>query len=76
MGTRKRKKDFINRLKKSNTSVIINCCTRGNFKDSEEESFLRKQVQNAIDEFIKTQNNNQNILCLCAAHPSSVHFQN
>lgn len=74
-GLEKVKKDFIKRLKKSNPSVIINCCTRGNFKDSDRELPLRKKVQNVIDEFVKTQNN-KNILCLRAAHPSSVHFQN
>ncbi len=75
-GLEKVKKDFIKRLKKSNPSVIINCCTRGNFKDNKEELFLRNLVQSTIDEFLLEQNNNKNILCLRAAHPSSVHFQN
>ena len=73
---KKVKDDFIKRLKNSKPSVIINCCTRGNFKDNEEELFLRNLVKNTIDEFLQKQSNSKNILCLRAAHPSSSHFRN
>lgn len=66
------RKDFIDRLAFHNPKVIINCCTKGNFKDKEKEKHLRKLVQKEINEYSKY----KNILKLRAAHPSSLHFGN
>ena len=61
--------DFIDRLEKSHPDIIINCCTKGNYKKSEEEKELRRKVQNVID------SQNYDTLILKAAHPSSYHFK-
>ena len=41
--------DFMGRLQSHSPAIVINCCTKGNFKDNEEDKHLRKLVQEAID---------------------------
>lgn len=60
------RKDFIDRLESHNPEVIINCCTKGNFKDTEKEKHLRELVQKEINKYCK----GKDILKLRAAHPS------
>lgn len=60
------KNDFCNRLESHNPKVVINCCTKGKFKNKEIKKHLRKLVQNKISEYC----NGKNILELRASHPS------
>lgn len=64
--------DFIKRLESHKPKVVINCCTKGDFKDTEKDKHLRELVQNEINKYCK----GKNILKLRAAHPSSLHFRN
>ena len=61
---------FIERVKGLSPSIIINCCTKGDFGEGEET--LKDRVQKAIDKIYK----DSNCLLLCAAHPSSLYFKN
>jgi hypothetical protein len=60
---------FIKRVKNANPDIIINCCTKGNYKESKEDNELRRRVQEVID------HEKFNALVLRAAHPSSYHFK-
>lgn len=64
------RKSFGKRLEECKPSIIINCCTKGDYKREEES--LRFRVQKEINKFAK-----DNIcLLLRATHPSSAHFKN
>ena len=65
------KEEFVKRLKTSQPSIIINCCTKG-YKIKEEKDELRYLVQKEINAYNKI----ANCLLLRAAHPSSYHFKN
>lgn len=64
------RKSFGKRLKESKPCIIINCCTKGDYK--QEEDSLRFRVQEEINKLAK----DNPCLLLRAAHPSSPHFRN
>ena len=63
--------DFKSRLESHSPCVVINCCTKGNFKDKEKDKHLKGLVQKAINDATIP-----NLLKLRAAHPSSIYFKN
>ena len=68
---------FRTRLGSYNPDIIINCCTKGHYGDSEEDkkNYLRKKVQDEINDYCNSIIH-KTILKLCGTHPSSYHFRN